>query len=899
MDSSVSITLPAAPAPVARPRLPLLAAAVPVVAGFVLWAVTGSLMALCFAALGPLMMLASFFDGGRGRRVERRRTLREQERAWALAEEALAQRQADERRRLWQRQPGIERCLGEPPLHESRLGPETAVVLGAGEIEVPHRTSGQGERAEEFQRCAARLPGAPVAVPLGAGIALRGPLAVAAVRALVVQLCARFGPDQLSLCGPGLAGSGLAGMPHAQMRSGAFRLAVGTAVHGADAVIGLVDEAGTPAGASTLIDARDPARARVRGPAGEVAVALEGLSRAQAEVLAQSWPDPDAGILALPGALGFAELEQPETGAGLPVVIGRGEASGARIDLVADGPHAIVTGMTGSGKSELLVTWVLALAQSHGPDRVAFVLADFKGGTAFDPLRALPQVTAVITDLDEAGSRRGVESLRAELRRREGVLAAVGARDILDEAVRMPRLVIVVDEFAALLAEHPELADVFTDIAARGRALGMHLILGTQRATGVVREALAANCPLRLSLRVTDAADSRALLGTDAAATLPGDASGRGLALLCRPQDGHAWPVRIARSHSVDIERIAESWADAAPAAPPWLPPLPERLELTALAAPEPGMLLLGLADEPARQRQEPVSLRPGAERGLVVAGGPGSGKSGVVAVLAVQDRSAVVVGPDPEQAWDAVTGLAAQPHPGLMLCDDLDALLTRYPADYAQEFAEHVERAIRQGTTAVVTAGRMSGAVARLGELIGRRALLAYPSRTEHLAAGGEPQSFLAGRPRGRGRLDGREVQFALPPPDARDIEVPVNPEWVPGPLSALVASTPGRLAEALRARYPGHRVLLAAEATADPTSFDAGLIVVGDAEGWQRGWTLWQRLREHGDLLVLAECQAELRTLAGVRELPPYAHPHAGRAWLLRPGEPPRRVRGLKAVP
>src|SRR5690606_25871109 len=120
--------------------------------------------------------------------------------------------------------------------------------------------------------------------------------------------------------------------------------------------------------------------------------------------------------------------------------------------------------------------------------------------------------------LDGDGARRGVTSLRAEMRHREEVLARAGAREIGDPALRLARLVIVVDEFAALLAEHPELGDVFIDIAARGRALGMHLVLGTQRAAGVVREALAANCPLRLSLRVADAADSRAVVGVADAA---------------------------------------------------------------------------------------------------------------------------------------------------------------------------------------------------------------------------------------------------------------------------------------------------------------------------------------------------------------------------------------------
>src|SRR5690606_13533407 len=103
--------------------------------------------------------------------------------------------------------------------------------------------------------------------------------------------------------------------------------------------------------------------------------------------------------------------------AGLAAAIGRDARGDAVLDLVEDGPHAIVTGMTGSGKSELLVSWVTSMASAYSPDQVVFVLADFKGGTAFDPLLELPHVAAVITDLDDDGARRGVQSLTAELRR--------------------------------------------------------------------------------------------------------------------------------------------------------------------------------------------------------------------------------------------------------------------------------------------------------------------------------------------------------------------------------------------------------------------------------------------------------------------------------------------------
>ncbi|RII96145.1 cell division protein FtsK, partial [Clavibacter nebraskensis] len=114
----------------------------------------------------------------------------------------------------------------------------------------------------------------------------------------------------------------------------------------------------------------------------------------------------------------------------LAAVIGVGHAGPVAVDLVADGPHAVVAGTTGSGKSELLVTWMAALAAAHPPEEVTVLLVDFKGGAAFDPLLVLPHAVGLVTDLDGQGARRALESLRAEVRHRERVLRDAGARDV-------------------------------------------------------------------------------------------------------------------------------------------------------------------------------------------------------------------------------------------------------------------------------------------------------------------------------------------------------------------------------------------------------------------------------------------------------------------------------------
>src|SRR5690606_10068000 len=250
-----------------------------------------------------------------------------------------------------------------------------------------------------------------------------------------------------------------------------------------------------PQGITTVVDFADPSRARLRTGADVEDIVVECLSRPQAAAIAESSAEREGEVAQLPDAVALSELGVAGGSASvLSAAVGRTESAEVALDLAEDGPHAIVTGMTGSGKSELLVTWIVAMVLAHSPEEVAFV----------------------------------------------------------------------VDDSAALGSERADLAVVFTDIAAGARALGMHLILGTQRVGGVIRDALAANCPLRVSLRVTDAADSRLVIGSDDAAELPGGAQSRGLAFVRRPQDATAIAVRVALTGAADLRGIGARWPDAA-----------------------------------------------------------------------------------------------------------------------------------------------------------------------------------------------------------------------------------------------------------------------------------------------------------------------------------------------
>ncbi|MGO2747424.1 FtsK/SpoIIIE domain-containing protein [Microbacterium sp.] len=909
-----ALTLPASAEEPRRQPVPVLAAVVPIAAGVVLWLITGSIFSLCFAALGPLMIGASLLDGVRSRRRARRTAAQEQTEGWRRVEQELKRQHRRERRELRRAHPDAASSVQDPPLRDLQpIDETTPFVIGSGARRSGLRVTGDdSERARSFRERASHVLDAPILVPVGRGVCLRGPLPIvsAAARALIVQLCLRHAPSQLAVSGDSLEALGVSGFPHTgRPRRGAFRLAVvigdgdGDAADAAAQIHLCAPGGEIPEGITTVIDCSDPLHARLRTGTGLEDVVVECLSRPQAIAVAASSAEREGELAQLPDTVALNELTSaPEGGTGLAAAIGRTESAEVVLDLVDDGPHAIVTGMTGSGKSELLVTWITSMAREHSPEKVAFVLADFKGGTAFDPLRDLPHVSAVMTDLDEEGARRGVESLTAELRRREAVLAALGARNIAESEGRLGRLVIVVDEFAALLQEHADLGVVFTDIAARGRALGMHLILGTQRAAGVIRDALAANCPLRVSLRVTESADSRLVIGSDDAAELPGGAASRGLAFVRRPQDADAAAVRIALTGAGDLRAIGARWVGAETPTSPWLPPLPRQLSLDALVrdsgAHENGELLLGLSDEPERQRQVPFILRPGTDRGIAVVGGSGSGRTSVLRALAAQGRQTVLIPADPERAWDAIAALedANTAGPQLVLCDDLDQLVAGFPVEHAQVLLERLERLIRSAAarrrTVVIATGRVSGQIARVIEALPTRMLLRTGTKLEHLAAGGDNDGYRRDRPAGRARIDGTEIQIAWTDAPLDAVGETQVTAWAPsGDLVGVVAPAARRAVDTLRAAHPECEVIPVADLVLDASAVTRG-ILVGDAESWQRQWPLWQRMRTDGEMLVLAECAAELRSLAGVREVPPYAETHRGRAWSMHDGQAPRRV-------
>ncbi|HPH94566.1 MAG TPA: FtsK/SpoIIIE domain-containing protein [Anaerolineaceae bacterium] len=200
-----------------------------------------------------------------------------------------------------------------------------------------------------------------------------------------------------------------------------------------------------------------------------------------------------------------------------------------------DGPHGLVAGTTGAGKSVLLQSVILSLALTHSPSEINLVLIDFKGGSTAEAFRDLPHTISVITNLQGRLVDRALAILKAEGRRRQKELAKVGYKDIATYHANMkkqnlppfPRLVVVIDEFAEMAKAMPEFMTEINSLAAIGRSLGMHLILATQTPGGVISDKVWANLKFRICLRVATSGDSREMIGVPDASLLPTNLPGR------------------------------------------------------------------------------------------------------------------------------------------------------------------------------------------------------------------------------------------------------------------------------------------------------------------------------------------------------------------------------------
>ncbi|RIJ77493.1 FHA domain-containing protein [Nakamurella silvestris] len=546
------------------------------------------------------------------------------------------------------------------------------------------------------------------------------------------------------------------------------------AERGADVGVHLLWRAATigelPAACRTFVEIQGPSGpetviGEVRTGTGISAVACEGLSAEAAEKVALMLapvvdvgsPTEDAsdlprsvGILTLEGASRNVAAEaimdrwvennslvsrwaangnRQGKAADLRALIGHDGTGEFYLDLRTQGPHALVGGTTGAGKSEFLQSWILGLATGHSPERVTFLFVDYKGGAAFAECVQLPHTVGLVTDLSPHLVRRALTSLKAELRYREELFHRYGAKDLAamekeGHPETPPSLLIVVDEFAALVKEVPEFVDGVVDVAQRGRSLGLHLILATQRPAGVINDNLRANTNLRIALRMADVNDSVDVLGDKMAAYFDPGIPGRGAAKTgpgritpfqtayaggvttnrpAAPQIEIAemgfgtralWEIPKAETDETEIEgpsdisRVVAAVVEAAElagaAAPrlPWSPVLAQTYELRRLGQTTDEKLVLGLVDDPDRQDQYPAYFEPDVDGSLAIYGAGGAGKSTAMRTIAVAAAQTPTGGPVQIYGVDFASGgltmLETLPHVGSIISGDDSERITR-----------------------------------------------------------------------------------------------------------------------------------------------------------------------------------------------------------------------------
>lgn len=360
----------------------------------------------------------------------------------------------------------------------------------------------------------------------------------------------------------------------------------------------------------------------------------------------------------------------------------------------AHGPHGLIAGTTGSGKSEIIQSYILSLAVNFHPHEVAFLLIDYKGGGMANLFKNLPHLLGTITNLDGAQSMRALASIKAELQKRQRMFGENDVNHInqyhklyKEGSVQepMPHLFLISDEFAELKAEQPDFMKELVSTARIGRSLGIHLILATQKPSGVVDDQIWSNSKFKLALKVQNTADSNEILKTPDAAeiTLPGRAylqvgnneiyelfqsawSGADYVedkedqeqldatiyainelgqyeILSEDLSGlaHKSPVTTVPTELdsvIDYIHDYTEKAGIAQLARPWLPPLPEKLFLQDLhpvhfkeawkEEKKPLQATVGLLDQPELQAQSPLTLNISKDGHVAVFSSPGYGKS-------------------------------------------------------------------------------------------------------------------------------------------------------------------------------------------------------------------------------------------------------------------------------
>ena len=788
-------------------RFPLFALITPVATSVVLWLVTGSAYTLLFALLGPVMALAQYLDA---KWHTRREETRQEERE---GEESLARAQQQQLEVMAKR---LDAAQAYPP--SSRFAEADYLLRprwAAGEV--PESV------CRDVRIGINRVGGMPYLLDIAKGLAVAGKDVETAsvMRAITFQLAWLWRSE----------GEGTL-----------------TAVQSKDHIpFGVRYFLEVDRGIATLHDTIDPTSM-------PTVILVDLLSRAEAslikEKLALEVKNSQPVSAVIPehvDAVVNSEGEWCSTQHSLVVNVGRGAEHSVLLDLVSAGPHAVVTGMTGSGKTEFLRTWLVSMAASYSPDELAVLVVDFKGGAGFTQLALLPHVVGVATDLDHAEARRAITSLSAEIHFRERTLAQHQVSDIseLQETALLPRLVVVVDEYRAVLEAFPELLSAFVDLAARGRALGIHVILSSQRVGGSLGDALMANCAVRVGFRVSQKQDSQSLLGNDSSFLLP-HIAGRGVVMGTGLEPREFQAAQLSTEDFAAVLERSQLWHEMNPhwtPRSPWLPPLASSIAREEAPEALEGMAWLGLADIPEHQVQTWAHYCPEREGNLLVTGPARAGVTNVLAVLSEQFGVQCIS--DAEVAWDVVVEGNDWESP--LLIDDLDAVLEEFDLEHREQFVNSLTRIARQapkqGKAVVIGCSE---------HVRGVTALLALFPHTVTLHAATSP---------GRGTFQGHELQIVQAQNELQKVQEPLQMSWKPETSYVVISHRKRELVSSLGTAQASRVTDVASELSV--TTAQGNDILLGTPDEWLARTALLSS-RKSDAVLVLDRCTtSELRGL------------------------------------
>ncbi|MGM8364438.1 type VII secretion protein EssC [Virgibacillus sp. W0181] len=380
-----------------------------------------------------------------------------------------------------------------------------------------------------------------------------------------------------------------------------------------------------------------------------------------------------------------------ETSKSLAVPIGlKGKDDRVFLNLheKAHGPHGLLAGTTGSGKSEFLQTYILSMAVNFHPHEVAFLLIDYKGGGMAQPFKNMPHLLGTITNIEGSKnfSKRALESIKSELRRRQLLFDEYGVNHINDYTEMyktkvaqepLPHLFLISDEFAELKNEEPDFIRELVSAARIGRSLGVHLILATQKPGGIIDDQIWSNARFKVALKVQDDSDSKEILKNSDASKLT--VTGRGylqvgnnevyelfqsawsgapymkeafgtedaIALVTdlglQPLSDVATKESTIYEKKTEIEAVVDEIVQQQEAlmikklSSPWLPPLPNRLIFPQDANRNEKQFSIAMIDEPEQQRQSVYYYKAMEDGNIGIFGSSGYGKSTTLLTLLLQ----------------------------------------------------------------------------------------------------------------------------------------------------------------------------------------------------------------------------------------------------------------------